>query len=309
MVEKEPLVLSIQSHMVHGRSGNRSAVLPLEVNGVEVDPINTCHFSAHTGYPYLMGPVMSLNEFDSIIEGLRLNEILPKYTHLITGYLAEPTIATRIAELKKELGPNVKYFCDPVLGDVGEFYVSTECLDVIKNRLIPIADTITPNAYEAMWLTNKEMKTPEQLLNVVRNLHNMGPRNVIITSTEWNKRIIFFSMNNGSTQLAIETPSLLPKFEGPGDVFTSLLLTNSIKFKNDYKTIAERTVNSVYSLLERTTNENRVELALPMSVRDLIDPKIRFKSITVDEFLTMKVKDLSLPLHLKQKEHLKAEKI
>ncbi|OHT14128.1 pyridoxal kinase family protein [Tritrichomonas foetus] len=293
---REPLVLSIQSHMVHGRSGNRSATFPLEVNGIEVDPINTCHYSAHTAYPYLMGTVMDPAEFDTIVDGLRLNQILPKYTHLITGYLADPSIAIRIAELKKELGNSVKYFCDPVLGDVGEFYVSPECLDVIKSRLIPIADTITPNAYEAMWLTGKEMKNPDQLLKVVDQLHNMGPKNVVITSTEWNQRMIFFSMDNGRHQVAIETPSLKPKFEGPGDVFTSLLLANIIKYKDDIKLIAERTVNSVYALLERTANENREELALPMSAKDLIEPKIRFKCISVEEFKSLKVKDQSVPL-------------
>ena len=302
MESKEPLVLSIQSHMVHGRSGNRSAVFPLEVNGIVVNPINTCHFSAHTGYPFLRGPVMTVTEFDQTVEGLRLNEILPFYTHLITGYLADPSIAIRIAELKKELGPGVRYFCDPVLGDVGKFYVSPECLDVIKSRLIPIADTITPNAYEAMWITGKEMKNPSQLLQVVELLHQMGPKNVVITSTEWNRRLIFFSMNHGSHQVAIETPSLKIKFEGPGDVFTSLLLANSIKYKDDYKTIAERTVNSVYALLERTAKDKRVELAIPMCVKDLINPEIRFKCIDIDDFKAMKVVDKSVPLESSHKD-------
>lgn len=288
---KEPLVLSIQSHMVHGRSGNRSAVFPLEVNGIEVDPINTCHFSAHTAYPFLRGPIMSVQEFDDVIEGLRLNKILGYYTHMITGYLADPSIALRIAELKKELGDDVRYFCDPVLGDTGKFYVSPECLDVIKSRLIPIADTITPNAYEAMWLTNKEMRNPNELLRVVEALHDLGPKNVVITSTEWNKRFTFFSMSHGAHQLAIETPSLNHKFEGPGDVFTSLLLANSIKYGNDYKRIAEQTVNSVYSLLEKTEKDNKIELALPSCVNALRNPEIRFKSIDVETFKLVKVRD------------------
>ena len=118
----DALVLSIQSHMVHGRSGNRSAVFPLEASGVSVDVLNTCQYSAHTAYPVLKGTVLTPSQFDELIEGLRLNEILPTYTHLLTGYIADASIASGICALRKELGSNLEYFCDPVLGDCGKLY-------------------------------------------------------------------------------------------------------------------------------------------------------------------------------------------
>lgn len=52
MVEKEPTtckLLSIQSHVVSGHVGNRASVFPLQVLGIEVDFVNTVHFSNHTG--------------------------------------------------------------------------------------------------------------------------------------------------------------------------------------------------------------------------------------------------------------------
>jgi hypothetical protein len=42
-------VLSIQSHTVHGYVGNKAAVLPLQLLGFDVDPINSVQFSNHTG--------------------------------------------------------------------------------------------------------------------------------------------------------------------------------------------------------------------------------------------------------------------
>eukprot|EP01052_Picozoa_sp_SAG31_P012170 SAG31_NODE_705_length_12695_cov_3.147007_8_plen_118_part_00 len=42
-------VLSVQSHVVHGYVGNKSAVFPLQLLGMEVDPINSVQFSNHTG--------------------------------------------------------------------------------------------------------------------------------------------------------------------------------------------------------------------------------------------------------------------
>lgn len=39
--KRPPSVLSIQSHVVHGYVGNKCAVLPLNILGFEVDPINS----------------------------------------------------------------------------------------------------------------------------------------------------------------------------------------------------------------------------------------------------------------------------
>ena len=38
---RPPSVLSIQSHVVHGYVGNKCAVLPLNILGFEVDPVNS----------------------------------------------------------------------------------------------------------------------------------------------------------------------------------------------------------------------------------------------------------------------------
>lgn len=50
-------VLSIQSHVVSGYVGNKSATFPLQLLGFEVDAINTVQFSNHTGYGHWKGQV------------------------------------------------------------------------------------------------------------------------------------------------------------------------------------------------------------------------------------------------------------
>ena len=42
-------VLSIQSHVVRGYVGNKAATFPLQLLGLDVDAINSVHFSNHTG--------------------------------------------------------------------------------------------------------------------------------------------------------------------------------------------------------------------------------------------------------------------
>jgi pyridoxine kinase len=43
-------ILSIQSSVAYGHVGNSAAVFPLQRLGFEVWPVNTVHFSNHTGY-------------------------------------------------------------------------------------------------------------------------------------------------------------------------------------------------------------------------------------------------------------------
>src|SRR4051794_19034875 len=47
--QQEARVLSVQSHVVYGYVGNKSAIFPLQLLGIEADFINTVQFSNHTG--------------------------------------------------------------------------------------------------------------------------------------------------------------------------------------------------------------------------------------------------------------------
>ena len=43
-------VLSIQSHVVYGYAGNKSATFPMQLHGIDVWALNTVQFSNHTQY-------------------------------------------------------------------------------------------------------------------------------------------------------------------------------------------------------------------------------------------------------------------
>ncbi|KAF8564550.1 hypothetical protein P879_11838 [Paragonimus westermani] len=115
-------VLSIQSHVVHGYVGNRSATFPLQVLGIEVDYINSVQFSNHTGYPCVKGQVLNATDLKELYAGLKANG-LHRYTHILTGYVGCAGFLEAVGEIIKDLKeefPTVKYYCDPVLGDAGE---------------------------------------------------------------------------------------------------------------------------------------------------------------------------------------------
>ncbi|EDO42065.1 predicted protein [Nematostella vectensis] len=151
-------VLSIQSHVVSGYVGNKSATFPLQVLGFEVDTINSVQLSNHTGYEHFKGQVLNSNELKELCDGLKLNNI-DSYSHLLTGYVGSKSFLDEVLQVIHHLrneNPKLIYVCDPVMGDNGHFvsktvfqYVPEELLPVYRDHLVPLADIVTPNQFEA----------------------------------------------------------------------------------------------------------------------------------------------------------------
>ena len=79
-------ILSIQSHVVSGYVGNKSATFPLQLLGYEVDAINSVQFSNHTGYTKgIRGQRLQDVELWDLVEGLLANDIAGEYrlVHLV----------------------------------------------------------------------------------------------------------------------------------------------------------------------------------------------------------------------------------
>lgn len=129
-------VLSIQSHVVHGYVGNKSATFPLQLLGFDVDPVNSVHFSNHTGYPGgFAGDVLKGEQLWALYEGLKKNGLAQAYTHVLTGYIGAVDFLRTVVRLVCDIraqnpDSNVPYYCDPVLGDNGKCYVPQALIEV-----------------------------------------------------------------------------------------------------------------------------------------------------------------------------------
>ncbi|KAI2504631.1 Phosphomethylpyrimidine kinase [Fragilaria crotonensis] len=134
-------VLSIQSHVVSGYVGNKAAVFPLQLLGFDVDVVNSVHFSNHTGYPGgWTGEVLNGDQLRSILAGLDKNGLLHDVAHLLTGYIGSESFLTAVLEVLTTLRQHgkVRFVCDPVLGDAGQFYVPQELVQVYREKVIPL---------------------------------------------------------------------------------------------------------------------------------------------------------------------------
>lgn len=185
----EKTVLSIQSHVTHGYVGNKAATFPLQLHGFDVDGINTVSLSNHSGYPIIRGHRMDLEEFQSILEGLRGNAFLPDYGAVLTGYINNVAIiqhvATTVAEIRQlrqeKHGQPLTFFCDPVMGDDGRLYCKEEVI-VAYRELLGVADVATPNYFEASVLSGVTVVDMATAIQAADWFHAQGTEKVVIKS-------------------------------------------------------------------------------------------------------------------------------
>lgn len=294
-------VLSIQSHVVRGYVGNKSATFPLQVLGFDVDAINSVHFSNHTGYKYIKGQVLNEEDLGTVIDGLFSNG-LNNYSHLLTGYVGSPSFLYKIASVVKDLkkcNPNLVYVCDPVMGDNGKMYVPESLLPIFRDTIIPLADIITPNQYELELLTGKQIKSVDDAWVAINSFHDKGCKHVVVSSSELGdeKNLVAFasSIKGGKkTKVTVNIPKLNSNFTGTGDLFAALLLAWMHKTDNDLIMSLENTIGTLQAVLKKTLSHalelskgsppspEQLELRLIQSKNDIEnpDPTVKCRLVT-----------------------------
>ncbi|KAM6934363.1 pyridoxal kinase-like [Xenentodon cancila] len=270
-------VLSIQSHVVRGYVGNKSAVFPLQVLGFEVDSINSVQFSNHTGYAQWKGQVLTAEELNVLYEGLKLNKV-NNYDYILTGYTRDISFLEKVVSIIQELkkaNPSLVYVCDPVMGDHGSMYVPENLLPVYKTQIVAMADILTPNQYEAEMLTGRKINTKDDAIEVMDLLHEMGPETVVLTSTDLlsrngdqflvalgSQKIMKPDGTTSSLKICLDIPKFDAVFVGTGDLFAAMLLAWTHLDHNDLKVACEKTVSVMHHVIKRTVTYAK-ELADP----------------------------------------------
>lgn len=272
---EQPRILSIQSHVVSGYCGNRSATFPLQLLGFEVDVINSVQLSNHTQYKVSRGRIFDRDDFDKLYDGLKSNSLTDHYSHILSGYVADvsyiESMEKAIIEIKanrQEQGLSCLYTLDPVLGDEPGFYVpgGEKVAKAYNELLVPLADVIVPNRFEASFLSGINVVSIETALKSMNYFHQIGVKLVVLTSFQIdpNKEELTCLASykpccqTGSDQITsnrfyrIDIPKLDCSFTGTGDLFASLLTAWLYKTEYNIKEALEKTVSSVYKILEDT---------------------------------------------------------
>lgn len=289
-------VLSIQSHVVSGYAGNKCSVFPLQLNGFEVDVINSVQFSNHTGYQHVKGQRLTNNDLKELFEGLKLNNLI-NYSHIVTGYVGKTDFLKEIKEIIlecKRVNPSLIYVCDPVMGDCGEYYTPKELMPVYRDEIISLADVITPNAFELGELTGITIDSENNCLKAIDVIHKKYGIKCVVVSSGVNhptNQSIFYAYasklnkNGQYEQYRFKINKIDIYCVGTGDVFVSLLINWMDILGDDIQQAVCNTISSLQHILHKTNEycqdkslpQNR-EIKLIQSRYEILCPSIKIET-------------------------------
>jgi len=275
-------ILSIQSAVAYGHVGNSAAVFPLQRIGVEVYPVYTVNFSNHTGYGAWRGPLIAPADVAEVIRGVEERGAFPTIDAVLSGYQGSEGIGEVIVDAVarvKAANPSAIYACDPVMGNARSgCFVAPAIPELLRERVVPVADLITPNQFELGYLTGTDPHTLEETLESVDAARAMGPDAVLVTSVERPDReqgtIEMLAVDERGAWL-VTTPYLPFKPNGSGDV-TAALFTAHYGRTGDAADALARTASSVYDLVELTRSSGEQELQLIEAQESYAHPRMQF---------------------------------
>ena len=274
-------ILSIQSHVAYGHVGNSAAVFPLQRLGHEVWPVLTVNFSNHTGYGAWRGPLIDPADVTDVVQGIEDRGVLPTCDAVLSGYQGSPAVADVVVDAVKrvkEANPSATYTCDPVMGNAKSgCFVNPEIPPIIREKVVPVADVLTPNQFELGFLTGTEPSSLDEVLESVDQARAMGPSTILVTSVETGDGSIGLMAVDDEGAWLVETPLLPMKANGSGDI-TAALFTAHLHTTGSARDAVERTVSSVFAVLKQTLESGERELRLVDAQDAIASPDGRFEA-------------------------------
>ena len=275
-------ILSIQSAVAYGHVGNSAAVFPLQRIGVDVLPVYTVNFSNHTGYGAWRGPLIAPADVAEVITGIEERGVFGQIDAVLSGYQGSEGIADVIIDAVarvKAANPAAVYTCDPVMGNAKSgCFVAPAIPVLLRERVVPVADIITPNQFELGFLTETSPDTLESTLASADLARAMGPSTVLVTSVERPDRepdtIEMLAVDDKGAWI-VQTPLLPLKANGSGDVTAALFTAHYVE-TGDAAVALARTASSVFDLLENTYRSGQRELQLIESQESYAHPRLQF---------------------------------
>ena len=145
-------IISIQSQVVHGHVGNSAAVLPMQAHGLHVAAVPTTLLSNHPRFETMRGRVLESELVGDLLRGVEERGLIETSRYIVSGYLgsrANGDVVAAFVERARRINSSITYICDPVMGDMNlGTFVADQVVECLLERLIPLADLLTPNQFE-----------------------------------------------------------------------------------------------------------------------------------------------------------------
>jgi pyridoxine kinase len=281
-------IISIQSQVAYGHVGNSAAVFAMQMHGIDVIAVPTTLLSNRPGYATIRGRVLEAQLVADLLLGIEERGAVDTASMILSGYLGSAEIAAVVVDFvtrAKARNPALRYVCDPVLGDRDRgLFVKPDIPPLVRDRLCPPAEIITPNHFEFDWLCGTAAATSAQMIEAARTLMARGPSIVVVTSAE-----LTDTPDGAIETLAIErssawrvrTPKLPISPNGTGDLFAALFTAVRVQGKAAPDALSHA-ASGIYAVLERTASRGTEEMRIVESAEVLVRPKRLFDAVAIN---------------------------
>lgn len=210
----------------YGRCSLTVALPVLSVMGIQCCPVPTSILSNHTGFPVWFFDDYT-DKMGAYIE--KWKELNLDFDGILTGFLGSAEqiriVEDMIRYFKKE---DTTVIVDPIMGDHGKRY-STYTPELCREmeRLVRLADVITPNVTESCMLTGRPYREEgfgqRELEEMAGELQRMGPSFVVITGAESPESFTNTVLKKGNPVSFTQNQRTGKGRPGTGDLFSAVL--------------------------------------------------------------------------------------
>ncbi|MFB5608690.1 MAG: bifunctional hydroxymethylpyrimidine kinase/phosphomethylpyrimidine kinase [Nitrosarchaeum sp.] len=225
---------------------------------------------------------MLKNQIDSIMSDFKIDGI-----KIGMVYNSE-IIKTIHRELKNEKNPII---IDPVIkSTTGGLLIEKLSVNDFKKYLIPLATVITPNKFEAEFLSKIKINSKDSLQKAAQKIQNMGAKNIVITGIETKNNTISDFILEKENQYTISGKKIPKSNHGSGCNYSSSLLFSIVKgdkLKDAVKFSKQFTYNSINDAkkigrgisITQTKNNDKIHTELTNAINKFTEIKDIYKYI------------------------------
>jgi len=235
-----------------------SVALPI-ISSLKVQccPFPTSILSSQTGYPKFtfLDLTDEMTSYYKVWKDLNIN-----FDCIYSGFLGSVNQIDIVYEFIKE-NPNSFVVVDPIMGDNGELYpIFNKEYHIKMKELVKISNLTTPNLTEACFLTERDLTkqdfTRNEIIEIAKDLSNLGPNKVIITGILEDNNISNLAYDKQADEIFFTSIKYNNcSYSGTGDIFTSIL-SAMICRGFDLKYCVETATNFIYKVVEYSAQFN-----------------------------------------------------
>ena len=249
--------LVISSYVAASRVGATASAFCLRRLGIETLVLPTTILGRHPGWGEPGGAALSAEHLRSMWAAIKTQNI--PIDAVMTGYLAEDAhidIALEIITDVRASNPKAIILVDPVMGDNGKLYVPESRAKAITEKLLPVADIITPNVWELSYITQTVTDNFAATLSTASALNTAS----LVTSVVHGQTIgaIFI---DGPTRYYVHHEEFASVPHGGGDSLAATFLAHLLMGELRRDALA-KSVASIFSILSAAVSEDAGELPL-----------------------------------------------